>query len=187
MVKGTDSMYGARVQCTLLMQRLPSMPPMLPHVSAVDFDHAAVVCTCNTCSCDAAPTSSSRGRRTATACAAHAPMPMPPHCADMPPAATAEPHAPSKLVGGRSAHERGLGGMVMLSSPPASLAPERMYRVYTFCSSALTDLWPTWMGTRPRACRLSPSRSRVAAWPHGRVRRTPDLRQRHQTVSVLYR
>ena len=65
----------------------------------------------------------------------------------------------------------------MLSSPPASLAPER---VYTFYSSALTDLWPTWMGTRPRACRLSPSRSRVAAWPHGRVRRTPDLR--HQNI-----
>eukprot|EP00966_Prymnesium_polylepis_P151243 3494698-Prymnesium_polylepis.1 len=36
-------------------------------------------------------------------------------------AATSEPRAPRKLVGGRSAHERGLGGMAMLSSPPASL------------------------------------------------------------------
>ena len=51
------------------------MPTMLPHVSAVGSDHAAVVCTCRTCSCDAAPQSICRGRRTATACAAHAPMP----------------------------------------------------------------------------------------------------------------
>ena len=41
----------------------------------------------------------------------------------------------------------------MLSSPPASLAPER---VYTFCSSALTDLWPTWMGARPREAYTRP-------------------------------
>ena len=82
-----------------LTQRLPSVPPVAPHVSAVDSDHAAVLHTCRTCTFDAAPKSISRGRRTASACAAHAPMHR--HCADMPAAVTAEPPAPRKLIGGR--------------------------------------------------------------------------------------
>ena len=169
--------YGARVHCTVLMQRLPSVPLVLPHVSAVGSDHAAVICMCRTCSCDAAPQSSSRDRRTATACAAHARMP--PCSADMLPAATAEPPAPKKLVGSRWAHEHGLPGMMTVSSPPMSLSPER---VYLLCSSGLTDPWPIRTGTLPRVSSAYPSRSRVAAWPHGRVRGTPDLR--HQTVST---
>eukprot|EP00966_Prymnesium_polylepis_P040826 947444-Prymnesium_polylepis.2 len=48
----------------------PQRAPVLPHVSAVDFDHAAVLRTCRPCSHDAAPQSISRGRRTASACGA---------------------------------------------------------------------------------------------------------------------
>ena len=143
--------YGARVHCIVLMQRLPSMPPMLPHVSAVGSDHVAVNHTCRTCVCDTAPQSSSRGRRTATACAAHAPMP--PRCADMPPAATAEPHAPRKVIDGRWAHARGLGGMMHMCSPPMSLSPRR---VYLPCSSASRDVWPIWTGMWPRVSSAYP-------------------------------
>eukprot|EP00966_Prymnesium_polylepis_P067800 1575687-Prymnesium_polylepis.1 len=45
------------------------MPPMLPHVSAVDFDHVLEPSSAhvqNMLVRHAAPTSSSRGRRTAT-------------------------------------------------------------------------------------------------------------------------
>ena len=87
------------------------------------------------------------------------------------------PCAPRKLVGGRSAHERGLGGMVMLSSPPASLAPKR---VQLPCSSASRDQWPIWTGTRSRASRLCPSHRSSAAAASAAVRRTPDLR--HQKL-----
>ena len=96
--------YGVHVHCTALTQRPPGIPSVLAHVLAVDSDHAAVICTCRTCSCDTAPQSICRGRRTASACAASPHMP--PRCADMPAAVTAEPHAPTKVVGHRSAHDR---------------------------------------------------------------------------------
>mmetsp|Transcript_81168 Transcript_81168/g.243259 ORF Transcript_81168/g.243259 Transcript_81168/m.243259 type:complete len:242 (+) Transcript_81168:1307-2032(+) len=118
-------------------------------------------------------------RRTTSACAAHAPM-HPPSSAVLP-AAMAAPHAPTKLIGGRWAHARGLGGMLLLSSLPMSL---RRRRGYQPCSSASRDPWPIWTGTRPRVSSASPSRSRVAPWPHGRVRGTPDLR--HEKVRTPY-
>ena len=99
-------LYGVQVQCTVLMQQLPRVPPVLPHVSAVESDHAAVVRMCRTCACDAAPQSISRGRRTASVCVAHAPMH--PRSSAVLPAATADPHAPRKLIRSRSAHVRGL-------------------------------------------------------------------------------
>eukprot|EP00966_Prymnesium_polylepis_P014224 328509-Prymnesium_polylepis.1 len=43
---------------------------------------------------------------------------MPPRCADMPPAATAEPHASRKVIDGRWAHARSLGGMMHMCPPP---------------------------------------------------------------------
>ena len=119
----------------------------------------------------------------AQACSTHAPMH--PRANRVHPgssthASTSEPRAPRKLVGGRSAHERGLGGMVMLSSPPASLTPRR---VYLPCSSAWRVQRPTWTGTWPRGPSVYPSRRRVAARPHRRVRGIPDLR--HEKVRCL--
>jgi len=55
---------GAEALFTALTQRLPSVLPALPHVSAIDFDHAAGVRTCRTCSCDAAPSPTSSSRDT---------------------------------------------------------------------------------------------------------------------------
>ena len=60
-----------------------------------------------------------------------------------------------------------------MCSPPMSLSPRQ---VYLPCSSASRDVWPTWTGMWPRVSSAYPSRSRVAAWPHRRVRGTPDLR-----------
>eukprot|EP00966_Prymnesium_polylepis_P156477 3615373-Prymnesium_polylepis.1 len=63
----------------------------------------------------------SRGRRTANVRGTHAPMH--PRSADMRATLTAEPRAPRKLIGGRSAHARGLGGTLHLSSSlPTSLS-----------------------------------------------------------------
>ena len=49
---------------------------------------------------------------------------MPPRSSALLPAATVDPRAPKKLVGGRWAHDRGLPGMVTISSLPMSLSPE---------------------------------------------------------------
>ena len=95
---------------------------MLPHATACESGHNSVLRARRTCTFDAAPQSISRGRRMVSACAAHAPMH--PHCADMPAAVTAEPHAPKNIIGGRWAHARGLGGMLLLSSLPMLLSPK---------------------------------------------------------------
>eukprot|EP00966_Prymnesium_polylepis_P159734 3691613-Prymnesium_polylepis.1 len=51
-------------------------------------------------------------------------------------ALTAEPHAPRKLIGDRSAHARGLGGMLHLSSVPTPLSPRRMHLLPFSASTA---------------------------------------------------
>eukprot|EP00966_Prymnesium_polylepis_P260719 6022248-Prymnesium_polylepis.1 len=65
-----------------------------------------------------------------------------------------------------------------------SLSPRR---VYLPCSSASRDyVWPIWTGTWPRVSSAYPSRSRVAAWPHHRVRGTPDLRHHKVRTPSCY-
>eukprot|EP00966_Prymnesium_polylepis_P293038 6768458-Prymnesium_polylepis.1 len=55
----------------------------------------------------------------------------------MPPAATAEPHAPRKIIDGGWAHARGLGGMMHMCSPPMSLSPRQVYLPCSSASSAM--------------------------------------------------
>ena len=173
--KGYGCYYGVvhvHAHCTALTQRLPSVPPLLPHVLAVDSDHAAVICTCRTCSCDTAPQSICRGRRTASACATHAHMP--PCCTDMPAAVTAEPRAPRKLIGGRWAHERGLTDMVIISSTPMPLSPEMsapLAAQRVDGSSSQIDICTA--VDRGRAGIQSPSRG-VAAPPRERCTQPPS-------------
>ena len=104
------------------MLRPPSVPPMLPHVMAVDSGHDCVLCTGRACSLDVALHIISCGRRTTSACAAHAPIR--PCSARVLPAATAGPHAPRKIIRDRSAHVRRLEGMLHLSSPPDVVGAE---------------------------------------------------------------
>ena len=116
------------------MPRLPSVPPMLSHVTASESDRDSAVVTCEMCSLDVAPCTISRGRRTASACGTHAPMH--PRSADMHAALTAEPHAPRNILGGRSAHARDLGGTLHLSSLPTSLRRRRVHLLVFSASTA---------------------------------------------------
>ena len=158
-------LYGVQVPYTALMPRLPSVPPMLSHVTASESDRDSAVVTCEMCSLDVAPCTISRGRRTASACGTHAPMH--PRSADMHAALTAEPHAPRNILGGRSAHARDLGGTLHLSSLPTSL---RRRRVHLLVFSASTAARRRSIPARPWTVAVQQSSRRVAAWPHRRVR-----------------
>ena len=172
-------LYGVQVPYTALMPRLPSVPPMLSHVTASESDRDSAVVTCEMCSLDVAPCTISRGRRTASACGTHAPMH--PRSADMHAALTAEPHAPRNLLGGQSAHARDLGGTLHLSSLPTSL---RRRRVHLLVFSASTAARRRSIRARPWTVAVPESSRRVAAWPHRRVRGAPNLR--HQKVRTPY-
>eukprot|EP00966_Prymnesium_polylepis_P220503 5100532-Prymnesium_polylepis.1 len=57
------------------MPRLPSVPPMLSHVTASESNRDSAVVTCEMCSLDVAVCTISRStRRTASACGTHAPI-----------------------------------------------------------------------------------------------------------------
>eukprot|EP00966_Prymnesium_polylepis_P201770 4675164-Prymnesium_polylepis.2 len=116
---GASSGYGRKYRqwCTrTLAPRLPSVPPMLSHVTASECGPDPSIQACETCSLDAAPQRTSRSRRKPSVCAARAPMH--PRSAHMPAAATIEPHARRQVAGHRSAHgrARGVTGMIMLHS-----------------------------------------------------------------------
>ena len=136
------------------MPRLPSVPPMLSHVTASESDRDSAVVTCEMCSLDVAPCTISRGRRTASACGTHAPMH--PRSADMHAALTAEPHAPRNFLGGRSAHARDLGGTLHLSSLPTSLRRRRVHLLVFSASTAARrrsiPAWPWTEAPRTRRC-----------------------------------
>ena len=173
-------LYGVQVPYTALMPRLPSVPPMLSHVTASESDRDSAVVTCEMCSLDVAPCTISRGRRTASACGTHAPMH--PRSADMHAALTAEPHAPRNIIGGRSAHARDLGGTLHLSSLPTSLRRRRVHLlVFSASTAARRRSIPArpWRLEAPRTRRCGHAATRRldsgTATVHGRAR--IDLRR----------